>query len=99
MAIENHWSETDAVLMASVGRVAESPLECLVLRQFQGGRRQRVGVLGRGDQKVQCFRDRVFPAGDQRIGGADLAGVLGGVHAASGRLPSVLHIVDVLGIF
>ena len=44
--VENHWGETDAVLIP-VGRVVERPLKSLVFWQVPCRRRSRAGVPGR----------------------------------------------------
>ena len=65
LPINNHWCEADAVLVTSVRRVVELPLEGLIV--LRGGRR-RAQILGRGAEaggggEVPSFRDRVFLRG------------------------------------
>ena len=70
VAVEDHWSEEDAVLVAPGGRVVERPLASLSIRQALGGRHQwtRVSAGACADSSVPGFLGRIHSVRYPRVG-------------------------------
>ena len=72
VSVETHWSEADAVLMASAGRVVERPLEGSRIKSSSvswSPSGQSLGTLGGGsDREITGLWDQVLSMEDPHIG-------------------------------
>ena len=81
MSVENHWGETVAVLVASVGCVMRRPFGCFTFREVLCWGCRGVWVLrgwaqAGGNGKIPGLRDHVLPLAHSDVGKSVVAGPL-----------------------